>query len=126
MTISYDTVHSSEIPKDTPKFQATMPVEVIPAGNDTFSVTCPDTHIGEGQKNVKLTWQMQTDGWEVIGVYGLTGPMFVNKAKDGNGYTCKDKNNNIGEKEYKYTVIVGNEETKQVASLDPTIKNGGI
>ena len=102
-----------------------MPVEVIQTAG-VYSVTCPDTEVGQGQKNVRLTWQMQTDGWEIIGVYGLTGPMFVNKAKDGKGYTCKDKNNNIGSKLYKYTVIVGNEETKEVVSLDPTVKNGGI
>ena len=103
------------------KLEAIMPVEVVGG-----KVTCPHTLVEQGQKNVKLIWQMQTDGWEIIGVYGLNFPMFVKKGKDGKGYKCKDKNNDIGEKDYKYTVIVGNEATKEVLSLDPTVRNGGI
>ena len=52
-------------------------------------------------------------------------PVFVDKAKDGLDYKCKDKNNNITETHYKYTVIVGSTTTAEVLMLDPTIKNGG-
>ena len=114
-------VQSSDVLPVKKEYAATMPVTV-----ENGKVTCPDTDVGKGQKNVKLTWEMQTDGWEIIGVYGLNSPMFVKKGKDGKGYKCKDKNNNIGQTDYKYTVIVGNEATKEVLSLDPTIKNGGI
>lgn len=114
-------VESVDVLSAKAKYLAVMPVSVV-NGN----VTCPDTDVGKGQKNVKLIWEMQTEGWEIIGLYGLSAPMFVKKGKDGKGYKCKDKNNNIGQTNYKYTVIVGNEASKQVLSLDPTIKNGGI
>ena len=119
--IDYENDVQSDVQTNTEKYDATMPVKV-----ENGLVECPNTNVKKGQKNVKLIWQMQTDGWEIIGVYGLNSPMFVKKGKDGKGYKCKDKNNNIGQTDYKYTVIVGNEATKEVLSLDPTIKNGGI
>jgi hypothetical protein len=117
---------NAERSSETVSYAAIMSVNVLEVGENVFEVTCPDTYVGQGQKNVKLRWEMKTEGWEVIGVYGLTDPVFVDKAKDGIDYKCKDKNDNSSETDYKYTVIVGNPETKKVASLDPTIKNGGI
>lgn len=109
---------------DTANYVATMPVEVLRGeGKDYYYVTCPDTIVKEGQKKVKLRWEMITEGWEIIGVHGLPYPVFVDKAKDGLDYKCKDKNSSMTE--YKYTVIVGSTTTEKVIELDPTITNGG-
>ena len=102
-------------------WSATMEVTVV-----NGEPVCKDTDVPEGAKKVKLDWEMVTPGWEILGIHGLPYPMFTNKAKDGYDYKCKDKNNNVGEKDYKYTIIVGDTTTKVVVSKDPTVKNGGI
>jgi hypothetical protein len=104
---------------DTATYSATMEVEVIGG-----VVTCPDTDVAAGQKKVKLSWEMVTEGWEIIGVHGLPYPEFTKKAKEGYDFKCKDKNKN--KQDYKYTIIVGSTSTAEVLLLDPTIRNGGI
>jgi hypothetical protein len=104
-------------------YAATMPVEVLPGEGEDYYVTCPDTSVEKGHKNVKLRWEMITEGWEIIGVHGLPYPIFVEKGKDGLDYKCKDKNSSMTD--YKYTVIVGSTTTADVLMLDPTITNGG-
>lgn len=103
-------------------YAATMEVEVI-GSPEKYEVTCPNTVVGEGQKKVKLDWEMVTPGWEILGVHGLPYPEFTDKAKDGFDYKCKDKNN--VKVDYKYTVIVGSTTTPEVLLLDPTIRNKG-
>lgn len=119
MSVSNITVSSI----DTANYAATMPVEVLTGEGKDYYVTCPDTFVEKGQKKVKLSWEMITEGWEIIGVHGLPYPVFVDQAKDGLDYKCKDKNSSV--KDYKYTVIVGSTTTADVLMLDPTIKNGG-
>jgi hypothetical protein len=102
---------------------ATMLVEVIQKAGGGYDVTCSDTDVPKGTKKVKLRWEMVTPGWEVIGIHGLFYPEFTFKAKDGHDYKCKDKNS-VPEN-YDYTVIVGNITTKEVLTLDPTVRNGG-
>jgi hypothetical protein len=104
-------------------YSATMEVEVT-GSPGSYIVTCPDTYVGQGQKKVKLEWEMITEGWEILGIHGLPYPEFIDKSKDGIDYKCKDKNKT--EKNYKYTIIVGSTTTEEVLVLDPTIKNGGI
>jgi hypothetical protein len=99
-----------------------MKVEVTGSkGNRT--VTCPDTDVGKDQKKVKLDWEMVTPDWEILGLHGLNDLEFTEKKKNGIDYKCTDKNSE--EKDYPYTIIVGNTKTKEVILLDPTIKNGG-
>ncbi len=106
-------------------YAATMPVEVLPGEGEDYYVTCPDTSVEKGHKNVKLRWEMITEGWEIIGVHGLPYPIFVEKGKDGLDYKCKDKNKESSPTDYKYTVTVGSTTTADVLMLDPTITNGG-
>lgn len=109
-------------------YSATMQV-VVSGSEGNRTVTCPDTEVGEGLKKVRLDWEIVNnteDGseWEVIAVHGLFHPEFTNKSRDGHDYKCIDKNKK--KKDYKYTVVVGSTTTAEVASLDPTIRNGGV
>jgi hypothetical protein len=104
-------------------YAATMPVEVLLKEGGGYDVTCPDTSVEKGHKNVKLRWEMITEGWEIIGVHGLPYPIFVEKGKDGLDYKCKDKNSS--KTDYKYTITVGSTTTADVLVLDPTMTNGG-
>jgi hypothetical protein len=101
----------------------TAVMQVVVSGSEwNRQVTCEDADIELGKNNVKLEWEINS-GWEVLGVHGLPSDVFSEKAKDGFNYKCKDKNEVVGD--YFYTIIVGSTTTKEVAILDPTIRNRG-
>ena len=80
--------------------------------------------LGKSNGNVSIKWKMDTAGWEITDISGLSAPEFVDKAKDGStGYKITDKNDNTDT--YSYTITIQNTETLKILKHDPTIKNGG-
>ena len=100
----------------------TMGVTVT-GNSSNHTVTCANTDVAKGEKNVKLEWTMDTVGWKITGILGLDGSEFPGKSKNGTGYKCDNKNSI--EKDYEYTIGVEEISTENKILLDPTIKNGG-
>ena len=68
-----------------PNWKAIMPVEVT-GGKNNRTVICGDTDVPEGLPKVTLEWEMVTEGWEIIGIHGLSDPEFTLKSKNGKGF----------------------------------------
>jgi len=104
--------------------QENVPVQVI----DGEIVVQENVDLTKQPKNVKIIWQMQTDGW-VFTDQGIVitnpGEQFSEPTRTANGRAFHWKDKNDDGKQYKYSIYVAPEKGGDGIELDPGITNGG-
>jgi hypothetical protein len=85
----------------------------------------PDDYpVPRNSGTVNIFWRMDTAGYKVSGITGLTSSDFsVSKPSGGTGWKIQDKNKIAGPN--TYNVQVESTATGEVTEHDPIIRNGG-
>lgn len=102
-----------------------MPTVMVTVTKDGIVVKPNPVYVRKGQRNVLITWCMNTRGWKFTRhgiVIGRNNRQF-HAAEGGGSRTFRWLDRNNVKAYYKYTVNITNDTT--TASRDPGIHNGG-